>query len=193
MVTDFSKVRQHLQRIGGFSPLEGDEYIPVSRRTVRKLEDTLGCRLPETYIQFITIYGAVAIDGFAAIDPADAVPDRYLRNGRVQFTAFFGAKSKMYDEFYSIEWQMEQMRLRLPERTMPIANAASSNICLQVDSRGRETILLADADLMSDLNANEQKSKASVRRVLDSHYHRIADSFVDLVLRMANVSRTVGR
>jgi hypothetical protein len=193
MVTEFSQIRQHLQAIGGFSPLEGEEFIPVSRRTVAKIEDAVGSKLPPAYKQFITIYGAVAIDGFAAIHPVAPVPDRYLRKGRIQFTAFFGAKSKCYDEFYSIEWQMEQMSAGLPERTIPIANAASSNICLQIGSSGEESILLADADLMQDIEKSRGKPKGTIQRIINSHYHLIAHSFLDLVLRISNVSPTVGR
>jgi hypothetical protein len=193
MLTEFSRVRQHLMSIGGFRPIEGDLYIPVTRGQIATIEKRIDCRLPKTYRQFATIYGAVALESFVAIDPAGPIPDRYLRKGRVQFTAFFGARSPVYDDFFSILGQLDIMQSVLPKRTVPIADAASSCICLEIDARGKEVAVLADADLVQEVGSRAGQSAKSIERAIRSHLHPLAPSFVDLVLQMRDATRFVGR
>jgi hypothetical protein len=185
-------LEERLLHLGGLLPLDGKLFTPVSKGAMTRIEKRVGFKLPELYRQFIAIFGASVIAGFITIKPKSKVPDRYLRKGRVQFTSFFGARSSTYQNCYYIEWQLQQLEGGLIGKTLPIADAGSSIICMRSEGPKRHTVWLADFDLMPDIEQRLKEGRTVSDRIRQRHFHLLADSFFDLATRMKNTYFPMG-
>lgn len=129
------------ENLGGIKGIGGNELAPMHPSEIRRLERNFGCKLPESYSQFLLNYGASRLNGespdnpFILFRPMMPLPPQF-ESGRGMLDALYGGKKDDNDP-YSIEVRIGVYAGRIPDSLTAIADDGGfGQICLGI--RGDE-------------------------------------------------------
>lgn len=165
-------------RLGGLTPILGNEFDPLDEAELTAFELELGVRLPEDYRRFLATYGASTFRCLTSIRAAGPIPKILSDDGLLPFGLFYGANRLAHD-FPSLRFCVAQFRDDINAEFLPIADANSDDqICIGIAGKRRGMIYYWDSEGAED-EPNDNGSEAALL-----HTYFVADSFADLLNRI---------
>jgi hypothetical protein len=166
-------------KILGLEPLH-DKYHPLSKREIARLERALGDKLPQDYLDFVSLYGDSFLSGFICVRALRKAPEHIADNGCPRFAAFYGGKGgdEVLDHF-------DNLKGRMPKTMFPFGSDYSGNsFCLGVSGKDRDKVYLWDHENEPDEEDYEDEGLPVPKDLWYENLTLLAKSFTDFLKRL---------
>jgi len=179
-------IRELVARFGGVKPIDGDDFTPMSEAELAAIETDLSGRLPESYRQFLTNFGASAPTEIVMFNPVNRLPPTVSTSGKGHVSIFYGTKSEI-DDAYGLGRRMKYFAGRIPPNLIPIGDNGMGNQVL-LGIRGSESGKVfyweQDNEPLDEAEYLEEYGKPRPPEAMFENVHLIADSFEDFLGRL---------
>lgn len=172
-------------RFGGIRPVVGDVFLALTDDEIGEIERVVGDKLPGSYRQFLSRYGASGFQRLVQFRPARRLPPHISDWGGDYLSALYGKEPEGRDMF-DLLTRIHFYKDRMPDSMIPIGdNGLGNQICLGVSGEAFGKVFYWDRHNEFDEDEYLEDHEPPVPpEMLYQNVHLVADSFEDFLQRL---------